>query len=141
MAAGLLYCRRELWTGYHSTSKECPSSRELIWFYTGTSFSIVSAWWVATAAGATVVTTTASAGASGGQIFAADLTKFLAFTSPLIFTSLVVPLLVTRPALLAAISAAFVGVILNPLPHQMGLLAAATVGIASGMLAERRFDP
>lgn len=111
--------------------KNAPSSRELIWFYTGTSFSIVGAWWMSTAAGAS---------ASGGQIFAADLTKFLTFTSPLIFTSLVVPLLVTRPTLLAAISAAIVGVILNPLPHQMGLLAAATAGIASGMYAERRFN-
>jgi 4-azaleucine resistance transporter AzlC len=127
--------------------KNALSGRQLVWFYTGTSFTIVSAWWVASAAGAaavaagaTVVSSAASATASGGQILAAEPTQFLAFISPLVFTSLVVPLLVTRPALLAAISAAFVAILLNPLPHQMGLLAAATAGITSGMLAERRFS-
>ena len=60
----------------------------------------------------------------------------LDFALVVTFIGIVVPLLVTRPMLLCAAVAGITAVIANDLPNQMGLMIAAVLGIAAGMLAE-----
>ncbi len=101
--------------------------KELGWFFIGASTNLVSVWLLTTALGTVL-----------GNILPPRITETLGFTLPLIFISLVIPLLVTRPALLAALSATLVGIVLAPLPHQLGLLVAAGVGIFVGAMTEKR---
>ena len=97
------------------------------WFYAGAAANLVSVWWLSTVIGAMV-----------GDILPQRLSGILGFTLPLILTALVVPLLATRPALLAAASAALLGIVLAPMPHNLGLLIAAGAGIIAGLLAEKK---
>ncbi len=62
----------------------------------------------------------------------------LDFAIPLTFTALVIPAVKDRPTLLAAVIAGIVSVIADPLPYNLGLLAAAIAGIISGYRLERR---
>lgn len=59
----------------------------------------------------------------------------LDFAIPLTFIALLVPDLKDRPSVVAALAAGFTAVLANGLPFKLGLLAAAAVGIAAGMLA------
>jgi 4-azaleucine resistance transporter AzlC len=102
------------------------SAKELGWFAAGVGLNLISLWWTSTAVGALL-----------GDILPPHLTQTLGFTLPLIFTSLIVPLLVTRPALLAALSAALASIILAPLAHNLGLLLASAIGIGVGVLVEK----
>ena len=54
------------------------------------------------------------------------------------FIGIVVPLVDSRPMVLAALGAGLVSILAAGLPHQLGLLAAAASGILLGYLAERR---
>lgn len=101
------------------------SARELAWFAAGSSLNLMSIWWSTTAIGALL-----------GNLVPAHLFELLGFTLPLIFISLIVPLVTNRPTLLAALSAALTGIILDPLPHNLGLLVAALAGIGVGVWAE-----
>jgi 4-azaleucine resistance transporter AzlC len=103
------------------------SARELAWFAVGASLNLMTIWWSTTAIGALL-----------GNMVPAQLFELLGFTLPLIFISLIVPLLANRPALLAALSAALTGIVLDPLPHNLGLLAAALIGIGVGVWAEHK---
>ena len=53
------------------------------------------------------------------------------------FTGIVVPLLRTRPMLLAAVVAGLVAVLAYDLPWKLGLMLAALAGVSAGVLAER----
>ncbi len=100
--------------------------REFVWFYAGVSAKLICLWWSSTAVGATF-----------GELLPDRVAEIFAFASTLILISLVVPLLDSRPALLAALGAALVGIVLAPLPHRLGLLAAAGTGILLGIAAEK----
>jgi 4-azaleucine resistance transporter AzlC len=63
----------------------------------------------------------------------------LDFTLIVTFIGLMVPTLVDRPGVLAALAAGTVAVLLVGLPHNLGLIAAALVGVAAGMVAESVF--
>ena len=102
------------------------SSGALGWFMAGICTNLLTIWLGSTGLGAFLNDTLPS-----------NLTQMLGFTLPLIFTGLIVPLLVTRPALLAAISAALAGILLAPLPHNIGLLLAAFIGVAVGLGSEK----
>jgi 4-azaleucine resistance transporter AzlC len=102
-------------------------AKELAWFAAGVSFNLISVWWGSTAVGAVA-----------GDVLPAQTTETLGFISPLIFISLIVPLLVTRPARLTALAATLTSIILAPLPHHLGLLVAAGVGIVAGVWTEKR---
>jgi 4-azaleucine resistance transporter AzlC len=65
----------------------------------------------------------------------------LDFALPLTFIAMVVPVLKSRPAIAAALSAGVVAVLADPLPYHLGLIAAALVGIAVGTLLEWRSSP
>lgn len=103
------------------------SPGELGWFFAGASANLFSVWLITTAAGALL-----------GSILPAHIIDTLGFTLPLIFISLVIPLLVTRSALLAALSATLAAILLAPLPHNTGLLVAAGIGIFIGVMTEKR---
>jgi predicted branched-subunit amino acid permease len=81
--------------------------------------------------------TTTVLGALLGKVISDDTTDVLGFSLPLIFTAIVVPMLKQHPALLAAVSAAAAGIIFAPMPNKLGLIVAAGVGIAAGVMAER----
>ena len=103
------------------------SARELGWFFIGASANLFSVWLVTTAVGALL-----------GSILPAHIIETLGFTLPLIFITLVIPLLVTRPAVLAALSATLAAIVLAPLPHNTGLLVASGIGIFVGVMTEKR---
>lgn len=100
--------------------------RGLLWFFAGASVVMISTWWLSTIAGA-----------YAGNLLPPALLAKLGFVSPLIFTGLVVPMLGDRPTRLAALSAALIAVLFNPLPFRSGILLAAGVGIGLALLAER----
>lgn len=60
----------------------------------------------------------------------------LDFAMVVTFIGIVVPLVATRPMLLAAVVAGIVAILAYPLPNQSGLMVAAFAGIAAGMVAE-----
>jgi 4-azaleucine resistance transporter AzlC len=60
----------------------------------------------------------------------------LDFALVVTFVGIVVPLLVTKPMLLCALVAGVTAVLTNGMPNKMGLMIAAVLGIAAGMLAE-----
>jgi predicted branched-subunit amino acid permease len=100
---------------------------ELRWYYLGSGMCLVPIWF-----GTTVL------GAWFGNQLSAEITEKLGFTLPLIFTSIIVPSLVPRPALYAALSAGLAGIILAPLDYKLGLIIAAGIGIMVGVLSEKR---
>ena len=111
--------------GHHQQRKFLPWS--MARFFLGVSANLASTWVLTTALGAAL-----------GNILPVHLTKTMSFTLPLIFITLIIPLLVTRSTILAALSAGLVGIIFAPLPHQLGLLMAAGVGISIGMMTEQK---
>jgi len=100
--------------------------QELRWYFLGAGLNLASIWWATTLVGVWL----------GEGVLPASTTDILGFTLPLIFTSIVVPLLITRPAFFAAASALVAGIVFAPLPHNLGLIVAAAVGIVAGVWAE-----
>lgn len=67
----------------------------------------------------------------------------LEFAMVVTFIGITVPLIVNRPMLVCAVVAGVTGVLTFSLPNKLGLMVAALLGIAAGMLAEsftRRAD-
>lgn len=62
----------------------------------------------------------------------------LDFAIPLTFIALVIPAVKDRPNLIAAAAAGGVALVADPLPYNLGLMAAATVGIMVGYTIERK---
>lgn len=89
------------------------------WFFLGGGLALWSCWQVCTAIGIFL----------GAQV---PPSWSLDFTLPLTFIALVIPALVDRPAVAAALTAGIVGAIGAGWPYKTGLVAAALVGIAVG---------
>ncbi|MEE8601156.1 AzlC family ABC transporter permease [Euzebya tangerina] len=102
-----------------------PSYRPRLAFYLGGALSLWSAWQVSTLVGAVA-----------GAIIPDSVP--LAFAFPLVFIALMVPAIVDRATLSAALSSGVVAVAAADLPANLGLLAAAGTGITVGYLASRR---
>ena len=95
------------------------------WYTLGTGLTLFTAWQFSTALGIWV----------GGEIPA----NFpLAFALPLTFIALLVPNLVDRGTLAAAVSAGGIAVLLSGLPLRLGLLIGAVAGIGIGLWVDRR---
>ena len=62
----------------------------------------------------------------------------LEFSVPLVFLALLVPLLTDRASFVAAGVASIVALVGRGLPWNLGLIVAAAIGIAAGLLAEQR---
>jgi 4-azaleucine resistance transporter AzlC len=99
------------------------------WYHLGSAVFMYSNWQLSTLVGIIV----------GQQIQNADRWG-LDFAMVVTFIGMLVPMLRTRPMLLAAVTAGGAAVIGNGLDNKLGLLIAALAGILSGMVAETRLQ-
>ena len=97
------------------------------WYFLGAGLALWLTWQLATAAGVFL----------GSRV---PPSWGLDFTLALTFIGLVVPALLDRAALAAAVSAGLTAVAANGLPLKLGLLLAAAVGIAVGLVVEVRWS-
>lgn len=104
---------------------EDASADKRHWFFLGAGLALWSCWQVSTAVGIFL----------GAQV---PPTWSLDFTLPLTFIALVIPALIDRPAIAAALTAGIVGVIGAGWPYKTGLVAAALAGIAVGTWLDGR---
>ena len=98
------------------------------WFLLGAGFSLWFTWQVSTALGIFLGT-------------AIPESWSLDFALPLTFIAMVVPVLKTRPAIAAALSAGVVALLAYSLPYKLGLILAALIGITVGTVLEGRKSP
>jgi 4-azaleucine resistance transporter AzlC len=98
------------------------------WFTFGTGLTLWAAWQVSTAAGIAL-----------GQVIPEN--SLLDFALPLTFIALLIPLLIDRPAWIAAAVSGLSAVIFSGLPYKLWILIAAILGVAAGMSAEVRLTP
>lgn len=96
-------------------------------YYLGVATPLLPAWVGSTAVGAVV-----------GAMIPEWLP--LSFAVPMVFLALVVPTVGDRPAAAAAGTGAAVAVLGAGLPLNLGLLTGGLVGVAAGLLIERRVD-
>lgn len=95
------------------------------WFFLGAGLALWSTWQVSTGSGIFL-----------GTIIPESWP--LDFALPLTFIALVMPALKDRAAVTAAVVAGSVAVLSNGFPYRLGLILAALIGIAAGLLMERR---
>lgn len=95
------------------------------WYFFGSCFAMYSVWFACTLSGVLL-----------GQALPGMADWGLDFAMVATLIGIVVPLLRTKPMLLAAIVAGGVAVAAHPLPYKLGLLLAAMVGIGAGVVAE-----
>lgn len=95
------------------------------WFLLGAGFSLWSIWQVSTALGIFL-------GSAIPESWSLD------FALPLTFIAMVVPVLKSRPAIAAALSAGVTALLAYSLPYRLGLILAALVGILVGTFLEGR---
>ena len=101
-----------------------PSAPHKQWFFLGAGLTLWSSWQLSTAAGIFL-----------GAVMPASWS--LDFTLALTFIALVIPSLVDRPSVAAAVSAGITALATYQLPYKLGLIVAAVVGILVGSLLER----
>ena len=95
------------------------------WYYFASSLAVASCWWGGTVVGATI----------GGAI---PSSVDLAFAVPVSFVVLLVPSVVNRPALVAALIAGSATLASASLPSGLNTIVGAGVGVAAGALMDRR---
>jgi 4-azaleucine resistance transporter AzlC len=101
----------------HYNQEGDPANKQ--WYFLGTGLTLWTAWQVSTAIGIFI-------GAQLPQSWPLD------FVLPLTFIALVVPALKDKAGIVAAVTAALVGLLTFNFPLKIGLLVAAFVGILSG---------
>lgn len=94
------------------------------WFFTGAGLGLWVSWQIATTVGVVV----------GAQI---PESLGLGFAIPLVFLVLLIPVVQTRPGLVAAVVGGVVAVAASNAPYGLGLVIGALAGVAAGVLAER----
>lgn len=97
------------------------------WYYFGAAIAMYLNWLLFTFVGITL-----------GQIIPNAASWGLDFAMAATFIGITIPYLKTRPMILAVIVAGIVAVMANPLPHKLGLMVAAMMGIVTGVLAEKQ---
>ena len=95
------------------------------WYYLGSGLTLWSSWQISTAVGIQI----------GAQI---PQNWPLGFVLPLTFIALVVPALKDRASILSGVVASIVGLLAIGFPLKTGLLAAALIGIVTGLGIEGR---
>jgi 4-azaleucine resistance transporter AzlC len=95
------------------------------WFFLGAGLALWTTWQISTALGIFL-------GAALPASWPLD------FALPLTFIAMVVPALKDRPMAAAALSSGLVALLASSLPYKLGFIVAALVGIAVGMILERR---
>lgn len=94
------------------------------WFYIGSALALWTTWQITSGLGVIL----------GTQVPAS---WSLDFAIPLTFIALLAPILVTRPAMVAAVVAGFVALIANDAPYGLGLLIGAGAGVVAGVTATK----
>ncbi|HLV37370.1 MAG TPA: AzlC family ABC transporter permease [Spirillospora sp.] len=97
------------------------------WYYFGSAVFMYLNWNVCTAIGIV----------AGQQLQNLEGLR-LDFAMVVTFIGIVVPLIITRPMLVCAVVAGMAGVLTYEMPNKLGLMIAALLGIAAGVLAEAR---
>jgi 4-azaleucine resistance transporter AzlC len=99
------------------------------WFFFGAGLSLWATWQISSAVGVLI----------GNQITTtlAQVQPYLEFALPLTFIAMLVPALDDRAAVAATIAAGIVVTLAFGLPYKLGLVLAALVGIAAGVIVER----
>ncbi|GAB4479267.1 MAG: AzlC family ABC transporter permease [Anaerolineae bacterium] len=110
-------------THYRDADRLGRPRDHLHWYFLGAGLTLFLSWQASTALG---VLLGAQVPASWG----------LDFTLAVTFIALLVPMLTTRPLLLAAGVAGVLGVATRGLPFNLGLILAVLTGIAAGLVAE-----
>ncbi|TVR20038.1 MAG: branched-chain amino acid ABC transporter permease [Anaerolineaceae bacterium] len=100
------------------------------WFFIGAAVSMYINWQICTLIGVVA-----------GSTFEDSANWGLDFAMVVTFIGIVVPLVVTRPMLGAVLTAGTVALLLDGLPHKLGLMAAAFAGIAAGYVLETYIAP
>jgi len=111
----------------HYDKNPHPPARETNrhWYFFGAGIALWTTWQISTAIGFVL-------GEGVPESWSLD------FTLALTFIALLIPVMTDRPAILAAGSAGVTALIGNGLPYNLGLILAVLVGIAVGVLADRR---
>jgi 4-azaleucine resistance transporter AzlC len=107
-----------------STRYRRGSLAQAHWYTLGAGMALWATWQISTALGIAL-----------GARVPADIS--LDFALPLTFLALLVPALVNRPTVMAALSAGVLAVMLHGLPLRLGLLIGASVGVGVGTLLHR----
>ena len=94
------------------------------WYFAGAGLTLWVSWQIATVAGVVL----------GAQI---PDSLGLSFAIPLVFLALLIPVVQTRPGLLAAVVGGLVAVAAFDAPYGLGLVIGALAGIAAGVVAEQ----
>jgi len=108
---------------FHIRESALPGLRH--WHYLGAAVTMWAAWQISAGIGMFV----------GARLPAA---WSLEFTIPLTFLALGVPTLKDKPTAIAAVAAGMVAVLAAGIPFRLGMVAAALVGIITGVLVEGR---
>jgi len=95
------------------------------WFYFATGLGVAAVWWVGTIVGITL----------GASI---PPSIDIAFTVPLVFVVLLVPSLIDRPAIVAALVGAGATVATASLPHGLNTVIGAGAGVLVAALVDHR---
>jgi 4-azaleucine resistance transporter AzlC len=106
--------------------EETQDSANKRWYLLGTEIAMYTNWQAAT-----------WVGILAGQQIKDPQSWGLDFAMVVTFIGMLVPMLKDSPTLSAAVAAGATALLANGLPHQLGLLLAALVGIAAGVLVER----
>ena len=102
-------------------------SWEKIWYYFGSSLLLWTTWQIFTAAGVLL-------GAQVPQSWSLD------FAVPLTFLAILAPTAKDRASGAAALTAGLTAVIGTSLPYNLGLITASLIGIAAGVIVERKYS-
>lgn len=94
------------------------------WFYIGAALALWTTWQITTGLGVIL----------GTQV---PESWSLDFALPLTFIALLAPILVRRPAIVAAVVAGLVSLAADDVSYSLGLIIGATAGIAAGVAADR----
>jgi predicted branched-subunit amino acid permease len=95
------------------------------WYFLGVGLGVAGMWWAGTIAGVTL----------GGLI---PPGIDIAFTVPLVFVVLLVPVLIDRPGVVGALVAGHVTVAASRVPHGLNIVIGAGAGLIAGALVDRR---
>lgn len=102
------------------------------WYYLGSAVFMYVNWQVWTAVGLLTV----------GAVPTETIARLgLEFALVATFIGMLIPLIKSRPAFLSTVSAGLAALAFNGLPNRLGLIVAALVGVAVGMIAEGRSAP
>lgn len=79
-------------------------------------------------------------GLTAGKTFPGISEWGLDFAMPATFIGIVIPYLISKPMWAAAITAGTVSILAGGLPHKLGLIVAAIVGVTVGVMCEKMFS-